>query len=171
MGHLILIGFMGAGKTRVGEDLARRLRLPFIDTDTRVEKSAGMSVADIFRRRGEEGFREVEGGVIDGLGKERPSVVSCGGGAVLRPSNRETLRRLGSVFYLKVPPSDVLERLEGDDGRPLLAGPAGRGERVERLLEEREPAYLETADHVIETGGRKPGEVAGEIERLWRGSG
>lgn len=170
MSHLILVGFMGAGKTRVGEALAARLRMPFIDTDERVEERAGMSVPEIFAERGEESFRAQESSVISGLSEDEPSVVSCGGGAVLRKGNLDALRRLGSVFYLKVAPREALRRVGGDAGRPLLAGENGRLERVEGLMEEREPFYLEAADHVVETGDRGIDEIAEEIERLWKGS-
>ncbi len=81
-----------------------------------------MRVADIFRREGEESFRDRESEVIRGLADEEPGVVSCGGGAVLRPGNVEALRRAGEVFYLRVTASEAVRRLKGDTGRPLLDG-------------------------------------------------
>lgn len=168
--HLILIGFMGAGKTSVGEALALRLNLPFVDTDIRVEERARMRVTEIFKERGEEHFRELESAVIRGLAGEEESVVSCGGGAVLKPDNRKALRNSGNIFYLRVPAEEISRRLADDNERPLLAGESERSERVEIMLGEREPVYREMADYVIEAGEREPAEVAEEIERVWRGS-
>ncbi len=167
--HLILIGFMGTGKSSVGRDLADRLGMPFADTDSRVEEDTGMTVADIFRDLGEETFRDKEGEVIHGLIEEAPKVVSCGGGAVLRAGNRVALRNSGEVFHLLASPEAILRRLEKDNTRPLLAGD-GRLDKIRKMLEEREPYYRETADHSIDTDGREPGEVAAEIEEIWRRS-
>lgn len=168
--HLILIGFMGAGKTSVGEALALRLGLPFVDTDVRVEARAHMRVAEIFKERGEEHFRELESAVIRELAGEGESVVSCGGGAVLEPDNRKALHVAGRIFYLRVPAEEISRRLVDDNERPLLAGGPGRRERVEIMLGEREPIYRETADYIIEVGEREPAEVVEEIERVWKGS-
>jgi shikimate kinase len=169
-GHLILIGFMGAGKTSVGEALALRLGLRFLDTDMKAEERAGMRITEIFKIRGEEHFRELESSVISELAGEEASVVSCGGGAVLEPGNRRALRNSGGIFYLRVSAEEISRRLADDEERPLLAGEAGRRKRVEIMLAEREPVYREMADYVIEAGGREAGEVAEEIERIWRGS-
>ncbi len=169
MGHLVLVGFMGSGKSRVGEILAARLGLPLIETDARVEERRGKRVADVFREEGEACFRDAESEVILGLEGEGPAVVSCGGGAVLRPGNVEALRRAGTVFYLKVAPGEAALRLQGETGRPLLDGLPDRRGRIRALLEEREPLYRGAADHVVDTTGRGAEEVAEEIEGLWRG--
>jgi shikimate kinase len=168
--HLVLIGFMGAGKTSVGKALALRLSLPFVDTDLWVEEHAGMRVTEIFKVRGEEYFRQLESTAIRELAGEEASVVSCGGGAVLKLDNRRALRNSGRIFYLRVSADEISRRLVDDDERPLLAGETGRRERVEIMLTERDPVYREAADFVIESGEREPGEVAEEIERIWRGS-
>lgn len=166
--HLILIGFMGTGKTVVGRELAHRLGRPFIDTDDLVEKASGMTIAEIFREKGEASFRDKESRAVLHLFEEEPGVVSCGGGVVLRPVNRAALRKAGKVFLLRASAEEIARRLEKDDTRPLLAGEEPRSKKVEDMLEERNTRYLETADHVIETDGREPVEIAAEIEELWR---
>jgi shikimate kinase len=149
--RLILIGLPGSGKSTVGRQLARRLGLAFNDSDHVIEQRIGCSIRSFFEREGEDAFRDVEEGVIAELCAGEPGVIATGGGAVLRPANRERLRAAGHVFYLRSTPEDVFRRVRHDKGRPLLqvADPL---KRLRDLYAQRDPLYRETAHFVIETG-------------------
>ncbi len=149
--RLVLVGLPGCGKTTVGRQLARRLGLPFNDSDQLIEQRRGCSIADFFAREGEEAFRDVEESVILELTQGGPGVLATGGGAVLRPANRQRLRDAGQVLYLRSSPEELFKRLRHDRNRPLLqvADPMAK---LRSLYEERDPLYRETAHFVIETG-------------------
>jgi shikimate kinase/3-dehydroquinate synthase len=139
--HLALIGFMGAGKSRIGLDLARRIDRPFIDTDQEIERRHG-PIAQIFEERGEAEFRALEELVVaEALDAADPAVVALGGGAVLSAATRERLRRRACTVLLLVDPSDAWQRTRAQD-RPLARD---EGE-FRRLFEARQPAYVECAD-------------------------
>lgn len=146
-----LIGLPGSGKTTVGRQLARRLQLPFIDSDHAIEQRIGCSIREFFEREGEAQFRDIEADVIDTLTQVSGRVLSTGGGAVLRSANRQHLRDRGRVIYLKSSPEELFRRLRHDANRPLLqvADPMGR---LRDLYAERDPLYRETAHFVMETG-------------------
>ncbi len=146
-----LIGLPGSGKTTVGRQLARRLQLPFIDSDHAIELRIACSIRDFFEREGEAHFRDIEADVIDTLTQVPGRVLSTGGGAVLRSANRQHLRDRGRVIYLKSSPEELFRRLRHDVNRPLLqvADPMGR---LRNLYAERDPLYRETAHFVMETG-------------------
>jgi shikimate kinase len=145
-----LVGLPGSGKSTVGRQLARRLQLPFSDSDHVIEQRLGCSIREFFEREGEERFRDIEEAVLDEL-THQPGVLSTGGGAVLRPVNREHLHSRGKVVYLKSNPEELLRRLRHDTQRPLLqvADPL---QRLRELYAARDPLYRETAHFVIETG-------------------
>ena len=146
-----LIGLPGSGKSTVGRQLARRLQLPFLDSDQVIEARIGCAIRDYFEREGEASFRDVEESVIDDLTLQTSSVLSTGGGAVLRPVNRLHLHARGHVVYLRSSPEELFRRLRHDTSRPLLqvADPLGR---LRDLYAQRDPLYRETAHFVIETG-------------------
>lgn len=146
-----LIGLPGSGKSTVGRQLARRLQLPFFDSDQVIERQLGCSIRQYFERAGEESFRAVEAAVIHDLSQEERGVVATGGGAVLRASNRHDLRQGGRVVYLKSSPDELFRRLRHDRNRPLLqvADPL---QRLRDLHAMRDPLYRETAHFTIETG-------------------
>lgn len=148
---LVLVGLPGSGKSTVGRQLARRLRLPFTDTDHEIEQRIGCSIREFFEREGEAPFRDIEEAVIRDLTQGREGVLATGGGAVLRPANRDNLRRAGHVIYLRSTPEELFKRLRHDANRPLLqvADPLAR---LRSLYDERDPLYRETAHFVIETG-------------------
>lgn len=148
---LVLVGLPGSGKTTVGRQLARRLRLPFVDSDHAIEHRLGCSVREYFEREGEDRFRDLESEVLDDLSLNHAGVLSTGGGSVLRPINRERLHARGKVFYLRSSPEEVYRRLRYDQNRPLLqvADPQAR---LRELFEKRDALYRETAHVVIETG-------------------
>jgi len=146
-----LIGLPGSGKSTVGRQLARRLQLPFFDSDHVIEERLGCPIRQYFEREGEESFRDVEAAVIHDLTLEEHGVVSTGGGAVLRPSNRDHLHRRCRVVYLKSSPDELFRRLRHDRNRPLLqvADPL---QRLRDLYALRDPLYRETAHFTFETG-------------------
>ena len=164
--NLILIGFMGAGKTSVGEHFAARYRMPMIDTDKEIEAAAGMAISDIFATRGEEAFRRLETGVLEKLLKQGGrSVISVGGGLPLRAENRALLKQLGTVVYLDVLPETVMERIGADvSDRPMLHGSDVMG-RIISLLESRKPYYLEASHIIVDVNGRDVDDIVEEIHR------
>ena len=145
------MGLPGSGKTTVGRQLARRLGLGFVDSDHAIEAKLGCSIREFFEREGEPRFRDIEAEVLDTLTTGHNSVVSTGGGAVLRPVNRENLHSRGKVIYLKSTPEELYRRLRHDTNRPLLqvSDPMGR---LRELFEQRDPLYREVAHFVLETG-------------------
>ena len=148
---IALVGLPGSGKSTVGRHLARRLQLPFFDSDHVIEQQIGCSIREYFEREGEERFRDIEEAVIDELTQKQKSVLSTGGGVVLRPANRQRLRERGQVVYLNSSPDEIFRRLRHDVNRPLLqvADPL---KRLRDLYQVRDPLYRETAHFVIETG-------------------
>lgn len=146
-----LIGLPGSGKTTVGRQLARRLRVPFLDSDTVIEQQLGCSIREFFEREGEQRFRDIEANVIDELTQTHDGVLSTGGGAVLRPENRARLHGRTRVVYLNSSPDDLFRRLRHDKNRPLLqvADPLGR---LRDLHTQRDPLYRETAHFLVDTG-------------------
>lgn len=151
---LILEGFMGSGKSAVGRKLSARLGLDFIDTDAEIESRQGCAIAEIFADCGEEAFRQMETSMLQGLLlSESNAIISLGGGTPMRASNREIIKKLGRVVYLKAPEEVLISRLEhGAEKRPLLAGHELK-ERVRELLKDREETYINLADSVIDVSG------------------
>lgn len=168
--NLILIGFMGAGKTCVGEAYAKKHGLTMVDTDYLIREEAGTSISDIFAERGEEAFRQMETELLKKLvanreNKSERMILSVGGGLPLRKENRELLKKLGRVVYLRVTADTVLKRLKGDTTRPLLQGSDVR-ENVEALIEKRNPIYEESSHQSLEVDGIDIHEVVKAIEKL-----
>lgn len=167
--HIILIGFMGAGKTTVGKALSQLTGKPLVDTDKLIEERAGMSISRIFETRGEEAFRKLETEILQELSKKlEPLVISVGGGLPLREENRKLLEQMGQRIYLRVRPDTVLQRLSGDTKRPLLQGEHVK-ERVEELLNQRNPIYEAAASGILDVDGSTPKETAEKIVRLAAG--
>jgi len=149
---VFLVGMPGSGKSTVGRQLARRLGLPFFDSDHLIEQRLGCSIREYFAREGEAAFRDVEEQVLAELARGgSAAVVATGGGAVLREANRQNLRQGGQVVYLRSSPEDLYRRLRNDTQRPLLqvADPLGK---LRTLHTERDPLYRETAHFQIDTG-------------------
>lgn len=157
-----LIGLPGSGKTTVGRQLARRLQLPFVDSDQVLEQRLGCSIRAYFEAEGEDRFRDNEEQVIEDLSQSDMGVLSTGGGVVLRPENRRRLHDRTTVVYLRASPEDLYRRLRHDTQRPLLqvADPMAR---LRELFELRDPLYLETAHFVIDTG--RP-SVASQVNKI-----
>ncbi len=161
-----LVGMPGSGKSTVGRELARRLGVPFVDLDDEIAAAAGKSVSAIFAEDGEVRFRELEAGALVRVaGAADPSVVGCGGGVVLEPANRVTLRATGVAVFLSVPLSQLKDRVVPSADRPLIHEEGD----LERLLAAREPLYREFAAHVVDGSGA-PEAVAVAIEEELRWS-
>ncbi len=143
----------GCGKSTVGRHLARQLGLAFIDSDSEIEQRLKMPIRAWFAQHGEESFREVEQDVIDELTAREGFVIATGGGAVLRPSNRDALHSRTHVLYLRSTPEEINRRLRHDGQRPLLqvSDPL---QRLRELFRERDPLYRRTAHFVVE--GARP---------------
>ena len=161
-----LVGMPGSGKSTVGPMLAERLGVPFVELDAEIERTDGRSVREIFEQDGETRFRELEAAALTKAAARDPCVVSCGGGVVLEPANRVTLRATGVVVFLDVPLDVLKGRVAPAEDRPLVRHSGD----LERLLAEREPLYREFAAHVV-NGAPPAEEVAEAIQReLYRWS-
>ncbi len=163
--RIFLIGPMGAGKTTLGQQLARALKLRFLDSDRVIEERTGADIPLIFELEGEEGFRRREAKIIDELTQQDGLVLATGGGAVLREENRRHLRQRGLVIYLHAPLAQLLERTRRDRNRPLLQTENPEA-RLRQLLEERTPLYRDTAHLTIETQGHPRQTVQRLLQRL-----
>ena len=161
-GSLFLTGPMGAGKTTIGRQLAKQLGMTFCDSDHEIEYRTGVDIPLIFEIEGEPGFRKRERAVIDELTRKPGIVLATGGGAILDPDNRNHLCQRGRVIYLHTPVDVQLARTANDRNRPLLQTGDPR-QRLEELMQIREPLYRETADLVINTVGKRVRDVVREI--------
>lgn len=157
--NIILIGFMGCGKTTIGAKLAHLLGFEFVDTDNLIIQKAGCPIPKIFDQRGEDGFRGVESSVLDDLlGRER-MVISTGGGIVTRPENWERMRALGLIIWLTTSDSVLWNRLKRNRDRPMLYTKNPR-KTFEELLAKRRSLYQELADLTVDTRELSPDDTA-----------
>ena len=153
---------MGSGKTTIGQRLARKLGLEFLDSDHELEAQTGASVSLIFDVEGEKGFRDRETRMLEELTRRKGVLLATGGGAVLRKENRSLLGSSGTVIYLRTSVAQQLQRLRRDRSRPLLQT-SDRKEKLTRLAEERNPLYEELADIVFPAQNRALDQVAREL--------
>lgn len=162
--NIILEGFMGSGKSTVSEILSDKLDLELIDTDEAIEEAEGRKISDIFAQDGEEAFRDMETGLVEMMVSDhmRETVISLGGGLPVREKNRELLKKVGKVVYLRTAPETVYDRLKGDDTRPLLKSEDPLA-RIKELQDKRGKIYEEAADIIVDTDGKTPVQVADEI--------
>ena len=160
---IVLIGFMGCGKSTVGSRLSYRMRIPMEDTDKIIEREQGVTIREIFAQKGEETFREMETELLSRLAERKcVRIISVGGGTPVREENRALLKKCGTVFYFRLKPESVYKRLKGDTTRPLLAGTNVR-ERVEELLSLRDPLYRDASHVCVATDGRELSWIVEEI--------
>jgi len=162
--NLVLVGFMGTGKTTVGKILARRLQRPFVDLDHVIEAQAGMSIAQYFEQHGEPAFRALESEVVQQVSSEPGQVIACGGGAILNPDNKLALEASGTIICLQASPAKILERIAHHSHRPLLEG-EDRAERLQAIYDERKPLYDQLALQ-INTDGLSLEEVAEAVLKM-----
>ncbi len=149
--NVALIGFMGVGKTAVGEALAKKLNRKFVELDLLIEQKAGKSIPEIFQQDGEVAFRELEIEVAKEIAKEKNLVIACGGGIVLNKINIDRLRNESRIVYLTASPGVILKRtLSSGEGRPLL-NVSDRASEIRELLRFRKPFYETAADIKIDT--------------------
>ncbi|MBI4361277.1 shikimate kinase [Candidatus Micrarchaeota archaeon] len=162
--NVVLIGFMGSGKTSVGKALARKKEMDFLDMDEEIEKQEGRKISDIVNENGMDFFRDKESVLLEEISRKNPenTVVATGGGVILSQENRAILKKLGRVVWLDVSPLHAHERTRNDDNRPLLNHPNRRAV-IEELLRKRKPFYQEAELH-IQVDGKTPEQVAKEIE-------
>lgn len=164
--NLILIGFMGAGKTTIGKLFAKQYGLPLVDTDQLITEKAGMTIPEIFEYRGEEVFRQYETQVLKELFAENGgAVISVGGGLPLREENRRILRQLGLVIYLDITNDTVWNRLRGQTGRPLLEGEHAE-QKIAELLSLRRPIYEQAAHQTICADAKSPAAIVEELREM-----
>lgn len=162
---IILIGMMGAGKTTIGRALAKKLGREFIDLDHAIVERCGVDIPTIFDIEGEEGFRKRENEVLQDVILNNDIVLATGGGAVLRPDNRELMRQYGRVFYLRVEVDELYRRVAKDKNRPLLATPNPK-ERLAELLADRRLIYETAANYIIDSAGDSQSVVVEQIINL-----
>lgn len=165
--NLVLVGFMGSGKSTIGRRCAHDLGYGFVDTDSIIEAQERTSVAEIFAARGESGFRDLETAAIEEAASRDHRVIATGGGAVLRQSNREALRRTGIVIWLRITPEEIVARCGDGRTRPLLARSEDPLGRVTALLQEREPAYAAAAHRQVCSTGLTRREAAQRVLRVY----
>ena len=160
--NIFLIGPMGVGKSTIGRQLAKLLRMEFEDTDHEIQRRTGVDIPTIFDFEGEEGFRRREMAVVEELTGHTGLVLATGGGVVLDPNNRRCLSGRGVVVYLSCSPEQQYDRTRQDRNRPLLQTDDPMS-KLQALMEEREPIYHELADLVVSTEKRNAAVVAREI--------
>ncbi len=158
MGHIWMIGMMGTGKTTVGALVAEQLSRPFSDLDTEIMVHTGRTIPELFEA-GEERFREMESMVLARLAEGGPSVISTGGGSVLRPSNVEIMRRTGTLVLLTASTVEITDRIGDADDRPLAADASS----LSNLAASRRASYDDAADVTVDTDGKSPDVVAEEV--------
>ncbi len=166
MKNIVIVGFMGTGKTVVGKEVARRLGMQFINIDEMISRKAGMSINDIFTKKGESFFRQLERDVIMEAAAGDDSVIDTGGGAVIDELNVKDLKAAGILFCLNAAAEEIFKRVRRETHRPLLniSDPL---EQINYLMKKREP-YYKRADYQIDTNSRTIKEIAEEIIDIYR---
>lgn len=164
--NIFLIGFMGAGKSTIAKALCKELQMQLVEMDARIVEEQGMSINDIFAQYGEDHFRDIESQLILTLGEEGNTIVSCGGGVVVRSQNIEFMKKSGKVVFLSATPETIYERVKNSTDRPILNGHMNV-EYIAELMEKRRALYEAAADIKIETDGKSRSVICKEImERL-----
>ncbi len=160
--NVFLVGFMGAGKTTIASELERKLEMNRVEMDDMISKKQGMSISEIFDEYGETYFRNLESNCLIELQKIKQSIVSCGGGVVMRDDNAEHMKKNGRVVLLQASPQTILDRVKDSNERPILNGHMNV-EYIEKLLEKRKEKYRTIADVTINTDHKTESEIVDEI--------
>ena len=162
MKNIFLIGFMGSGKSTVASCLSKDYGMEIIEMDQLIVEREGMSITDIFARKGEPYFRDAETNLLIEIQKEENKVVSCGGGVALRDQNVTEMKKSGVVVLLLAQPETILERVKDNDERPLLRGNKNVS-FISDMMEKRRSKYEGAADIVVQTDGKKVEVICEEI--------
>jgi len=162
--NIILVGLMGAGKSTIGRSLAKLLNKDFYDSDRVIEERTGVDIATIFEIEGEQGFRDREELVIAELCDKENIILATGGGCVLREANRSNMKKRGHVVYLRTNAALLYSRIRFDKSRPLMQTESPL-DTLKKLLENREPFYMEVADTVMMTGKQKVSVIVKRVEQ------
>lgn len=160
--HIFLIGFMGVGKTTTSHELSEKLSVREVDTDAMIVEQEGKTISRIFEDEGEEYFRKVETEIIEQLKQLEPTIVSCGGGMVMREENVQKMKAQGKIVLLKAMPETIYDHVKDSTNRPLLNGNMNIP-YITKLMDARAPKYQMAADIVITTDGCTPEQVANKI--------
>lgn len=164
---LVLIGFMGTGKSTIALCLSKELGMPVVEMDKQIVQKEQMEIAEIFATRGETYFRDLETALLQELQKEEHVIISCGGGTPLRECNVVEMKKIGPVFLLEAHPKTIWERVKENKERPLLNENMNI-EYIENLMSERKEKYLAAADYVIKTDEKTEDEICQEILKIIR---
>lgn len=162
MDNIFLVGFMGSGKSTIGAVLQNKLQMQLVEMDARIVKEQGMSINDIFAQYGESHFRDLESQLILDIGNEGNTIVSCGGGVVLREQNTQNMKKSGKIVYLKASPETIFERVKHSTDRPILNGNMNV-EYISELMEKRRPLYEAAADITIVTDQKSREQICEAI--------
>lgn len=162
MENIFLIGFMGAGKSTIAGKLQSMLDMQLVEMDERIVTEQGMSINDIFAKYGEDYFRDVESKLILDIGNEGNTIVSCGGGVVVREQNTENMKKSGKIIFLAATPETIYERVKDSTDRPILNGHMNV-EYIKELMEKRRALYESAADICIDVDGKTVLAVCEEI--------
>ena len=160
--NILLIGFMGTGKTTVSRWLSKDMNLKEVDMDKYIVEREQRPITDIFEQQGEEYFRKIETECLVEIQKEKGKIVSCGGGAVLKDENVRYMKEGGVIVLLTATPETVYERVKDGNDRPILNGNMNV-EYIEQVMNKRKARYLEVADLIIATDGKSPQSISKEI--------
>ena len=166
MSNIVLIGFMGTGKTSVGQRISEKLQMPIVDTDTIVETDNQMIIGEIFDRYGEDYFRDLENAAVHKASKYTNHIISTGGGVVLRIENLNLLQENGLLFCLRATPEEIFKRIKDESHRPLLKDP-NPPNKIRRLLQKRQAQY-QRIEHQIETTDLSIEEVTNQIIGIYQ---
>ena len=166
MSNIVLIGFMGTGKTSVGQRISEKLQMPMVDTDTIVETDNQMIIGEIFDRYGEDYFRNLENAAVHKASKYTNHIISTGGGVVLRIENLNLLRENGLLFCLRATPEEIFKRIKDESHRPLLID-SNPPNKIRRLLQKRQAQY-QRIEHQIETTDLSIEEVTNQIIGIYQ---
>ncbi|MGM0508516.1 MAG: shikimate kinase [Fusobacteriota bacterium] len=164
--NIILTGYMGSGKTTIGKELSKRLDMKFIDTDELIVKKAGMSINKIFEKHGEQKFRDIETEVAKDMKNINNSIISTGGGIILKEENVKALKKAGEIFLLWASSETLYDRLKDKEDRPLLKVPDPE-KKIKEMLEKRKDKYQKSMDYKINVDKKNILEVTEEIEIIY----
>ena len=167
MRNIVLVGFMGTGKSVVGRALAKKLKMKYVSTDDIIKNREGRAINDIFAKEGESYFRRIEKDVVKEASGMKDTVIAAGGGVVLDDENIKNLRKNGILILLKATPEEILERTGKLFNRPLLNVPSPLDE-IKKLLEKRNPFYAK-ADYTVDTTGKRIDDLISEIIEILQG--